>query len=181
MAIKIAEFYHLSGLQEKLKGLKTERESRNRLNEECDDGLSWRKEFAPIPAPQIRTQGSSSRPHFNTFASNTSIRKSLAPAVPLGGNRSNKDSPSWDASRTVAATVVAMQTGFPDSSLCDASFNEDDSFSSIAIPDGKRKRDSPDVQDIESESAEESAQKKQALVPANQSDFGSAKYAKLRM
>ncbi|KIJ49698.1 hypothetical protein M422DRAFT_59357 [Sphaerobolus stellatus SS14] len=165
MAIKVADFYRLGGLQEKLQMMKQERESRDRFAEERDSRLGWARDSAPIPAPLPRAQFSN-KPRFEEFSSTTSIRKSLAPAKPIQSSRHDRDDSSAWAPGGVAASVAALRASeVPESSPWDTSFDEEPSFSSV--PETKRKRDDAEFDDVQIND-EGSAQKKRALQPALQ-------------
>ena len=157
MAIKVADFYKLGGLQDKLQLLKAEREDRDRLAEERESRMDWRRESAPIPAPQPRAQAFSSKPRFEEFSATTSIRKALAPVNPAISSRSNQDDSSsqWGSHRGVAAMRASEA---PESNAWDNSYEEETSFASSV--DVKRKRDAEGYEDIE----EASAQKRRATL-----------------
>jgi chromosome transmission fidelity protein 4 len=182
MAIKVAEFYRLVGLQEKMTALKNERMETDRLEEEKDQRKKWGKHSTPITAPRNHVQDSSRR-RFEDFPPPPSaIRKSLAPAKPVINNtrigHDDVSSSSGWGTGNIVASVAAMRAEATDSSQWDQSFEGDASFSSTA--DGKRKRDEQDASELDF-SAEGAVSKKRALPPLDTTQPSGTKPAKPRM
>ena len=182
MAIKVVEFYHLVGLQEKIMALKNERVEMDRLEDEREHRKKLAKYSTPIPAPQNYAQDSSLR-HFEDFAPPpVSVRKSLAPAMPLMNNaRIGHDdigsSSGWGP-RSIATTVVAMRAEASDSSAWKDSFEAETSLPFMG--DSKRKRDTLDTSELNS-SAGDAVSKRRALPPQDMSELMVTKSARPRM
>ncbi|KAI0371170.1 hypothetical protein BV20DRAFT_965857 [Pilatotrama ljubarskyi] len=131
MAIKVAGFYHLIGLQEKLEALKAERAADDRLEGLRDRRRALADDFAPVPAMRLPTvnAGEPSRPKaFQDFRPPPPMHRPglerATPAVepPVRG-------PS-DTQMTDDSTVYGGSWG-------DDTQENDFSYSS---PEGKRKR-----------------------------------------
>ena len=181
MAIKVVEFYHLVGLQEKITLMKNERMEIGRLEEEREQRKKMGKHSTPIAAPRNHAQNSSHH-RFEDFApASVVIRKSLAAATPVINNaRTGRDDLSCSAGwgpKHIAASVAAMRAEGTDPSPWDKSFEGETSPSSIA--DGKRKRDALDTpeHDIATEVA---VSKKRALPPLGTPEAITAKSSKSR-
>ncbi|KAH9892894.1 hypothetical protein C8Q73DRAFT_76644 [Cubamyces lactineus] len=126
MAIKVAGFYHLIGLQEKMEALKAERESDDRLENLRERRRGFTEDFAPVPAMRLPTVGESSRPKaFQDFRPPPALhRPGLERATPVVDART-QDSQMTDDN--------AVYTG----SFVDGMQENDFAFGS---PGGKRKR-----------------------------------------
>lgn len=179
MAIKVAAFYHLVGLQEKLTVLKDERMETDRLEEDREQRKAWGKHSTAITAPQNYTFESSNG-RFEDFAPPpASIRKSLAPATPLvdnpcAGYDDMGSSSNWGP-RDIVASVAAMRAETTNPGAYDGSFERDASFSSTVS--GKRKRDTLDRSELDI-SADGDVSKKRALSPSGIPESISAKPTK---
>jgi len=179
MAIKVAQFYHLVGLQEKLTALKAARAETDRLEEEKDQRRKWGRHSAPIAAPHNNTHTSSHQRQFEEFAPPSAVvRKSLAPAIPVAssalGSRSTVNSAFGSGSRDFSA--VSAQS-LPESDVWDDSFDSmdaDKSFSSTT--DAKRKREEIAAEVDPSEAG--TAAKKRALSVVDVSDLNGGKPTK---
>ncbi|KAF8588697.1 hypothetical protein K439DRAFT_1651834 [Ramaria rubella] len=163
MAIKVAEFYHLVGLQDKLMRLKGERAEIDRLEEERDHRMKWGKRSVPIAAPQKQAPESSRWSHFEDFAPPPMpLRKSLATAMPVTAkSHIPRDDGTWN-SRNIAESIVAARALASDSSPWDNS-SEADIPSSLG--EGKRKRDEHPETSQADDSFDGSANKKRATGP----------------
>ncbi|KZT29190.1 hypothetical protein NEOLEDRAFT_1057404 [Neolentinus lepideus HHB14362 ss-1] len=120
MATKVAGFYHLVGLQEKMEALKEDRMSEDRLEGALEKRKRWMNDSDPLPPPRLPAERSSTRRHnpFQDFGPPPVIsRPGLAPAKTNGSHRS------------LAVTV------------------DDDEMQQDPSPAGKRKRpdDEPDI------------------------------------
>ena len=136
-AIKVAGFYHLIGLQEKMETLKDEREESDRLENLRDRRRQIAGDFAPVPAlrlPADREQGSSSKPKpFQDFRPPPALhRPGLERATPAPDSFANGRNQSQ---MTEDSTVFG--TSFADSSQPDHDF-------SWSSPGDRRKRPADD-------------------------------------
>ncbi|KAA1471682.1 WD40 repeat-like protein [Dentipellis sp. KUC8613] len=85
MAMKVAEFYHLVGLQEKMQALKDDREDEDRLVGARDQRRQWRQDYAAVPPPRLPPAdvGPSRTRAFQDFGPPPAIhRPGLARATP---------------------------------------------------------------------------------------------------
>ena len=176
MAIKVAQFYHLVGLQEKLMVLRAERAETDRLEEEKEQRKQWGRHSAPIAAPRSNAQGSSHRPQLEEFAAPITVRKSLAPAIPI-----TSSAPALRS--TVRSTVGLIPTDFSgglsmeslESSALDDS-SEAETFIS-STNDGKRKREESTVTEVDALAAG-SATKKRVVSRVSISELNGNKAVK---
>ncbi|KDQ16190.1 hypothetical protein BOTBODRAFT_173106 [Botryobasidium botryosum FD-172 SS1] len=80
-AAKLAGFYHLVGVQEKINAL---RERREDGEEESDVRKGWGKVSAPIGRPNLDTVTPRRESYLDFVPTPPPVRRSLAPATPLG-------------------------------------------------------------------------------------------------
>lgn len=136
-AIKIANFYHLIGLKEKMEALKEEREDSDRL-----EGLRERRrqidgDFAPIPAMRLPTSGG----YGESYAKQKPFQD-FGPPPPMHRPGLERVTPAPDArsngvpSSQMTEDSTVFGTSFPDST-------QDHEFT-YASPEGKRKRPADD-------------------------------------
>ena len=132
-AIKIAAFYHLIGLQEKMEALKDEREADDRLEALRDRRRQLAGDFAPVPAQRLpTTQASSSKPKpFQDFR----------PPPVLHRPGRERATPAVDSTRAPAHTQMSESSTVYGTSFTDSTQDE----SSWQSPDGKRKRDDDEI------------------------------------
>ncbi|KAI0674964.1 hypothetical protein C8Q78DRAFT_965239 [Trametes maxima] len=139
IAVKVAAFYHLLGLQEKLEALRADRLDDDRLDAARERRRALQDDFAPVPAPRLPTvnAGAASRPKaFQDFRPPPALhRPGLERATPSAEPLS----------------TAATRAGYTDTQMTDDStvfggggnwFADDtqtDDFS-YASPEGKRKR-----------------------------------------
>lgn len=128
MAIKVAGFYHLLGLQEKLEALKAERAADDRLEGLRDRRRGIADDFAPVPAmrlPGVGGGGGDARPKaFQDFRPPPALhRPGLERATPSGSGAGRGGT---DTQMTDDVTVYGGAT-------------QDDGWGTPS-PDGKRKR-----------------------------------------
>lgn len=81
LAMKVADFYHLPGLKSKIQTMKQERVRKDNVDDTYEEE-TFSKELAPIPAPR-KPRTYYVRPHSESFTTSTTVRNSLAPAVPI--------------------------------------------------------------------------------------------------
>lgn len=124
-AIKVADFYHLVGLQEKIRDIKDERHSEDRLETARDRRREWEEEQASPPRRTYASSSRHSRPDLlgGTGPPSTVYRPGLAPANPV-----------VETSRFSNANVSSRPSQSHTSTF------EDDSPS----PEGKRRRTQDD-------------------------------------
>lgn len=84
LAMKVADFYHLPGLKSKIQTMKQERVRKDNLDNTYEEE-TISKELAPIPAPR-KAQTYYARPHSESFTTSTTVRNSLAPAIPVAAS-----------------------------------------------------------------------------------------------
>ncbi|TFY81851.1 hypothetical protein EWM64_g2161 [Hericium alpestre] len=135
MAMKVAGFYHLVGLQEKMHALKEDREDNDRLVGARDKRRQWRQDYDAVPSPHLPPAdvGSSRSRALQDFGPPPAIhRPGLARATP---------------------SVMPRQSEF------ELGASGQDRFTPPA--EGKRKRDNDDFQSRDSESPDGS--KRRAL------------------
>jgi chromosome transmission fidelity protein 4 len=141
IAVRVAQFYHLPGLQEKIEALKEDREEDDRLVSARDKRRSWAADVAPIPdakMPSERSKGNGQKTKaFQDFGPPPSIhRPGLAKATP-----------AIDAVRELQTTTQREP--------------EPENIRSDASPDGKRKRAGEEYPGIQN-----SEPKRRAIEPA---------------
>lgn len=164
-AYKLAEYYHLIGLQEKIKAWKAWREESDDPREEVDLRNSWARGIEPVAPPNElvghllgkstfggRPQEFRSAPVFQ--------RRSLANAVPNYGH--NAFARKSDNASSFARNFTQSQTGgLNDNPYPEPSTQEFESFDEAAAglytssppADGKRKREDDDEMDVDDISA----------------------------
>ncbi|CCM06867.1 uncharacterized protein FIBRA_09175 [Fibroporia radiculosa] len=132
MAIKVAGFYHLIGLQEKMEVLKDVREASSRLQDARDKRRQRARDLAPMVVMRP-VYGEPSKPKaFQDFRPPpVNHRPGLERATPVVEARNS------GSSRATQSSQLSEDTSTFGSSYLDDSVDVDDSISS---PDGKRKR-----------------------------------------
>ena len=131
-AIKIAGFYHLIGLQEKMEALKDEREDDDRLESLRERRRELASDFAPVPAlrlPAAAAAGPSKPKAFQDFRPPPALHR---PGL-------ERATPAADAARAHAPSQMSDDSTVYGTSFADSTQNK--SISSYASPEGKRKRD----------------------------------------
>lgn len=88
MAIKVADFYHQVGLQEKIKILKEDREDGDRLVDQRDKRRRWTRDHDPVPPPRLppadaNGSGRMTRPFQDFAPPPTADRPGLTKATPI--------------------------------------------------------------------------------------------------
>lgn len=154
-AIKIANFYHLIGLKEKMEALKEEREDSDRLEGLRDRRRQIDSDFAPVPAMRLPTAGGHGQNYmkpkpFQDFGPPPPMhRPGLERATPAPDVRNNGISSSQ---MTEDSTVFG--TSYADSTQ--------DNDASHASPEGKRKRlaDDEPMPDIRSPGVDSGAKRR---------------------
>ncbi|KDQ57598.1 hypothetical protein JAAARDRAFT_193900 [Jaapia argillacea MUCL 33604] len=128
MAVKVASFYHLIGLQEKMEVLKANRDGEDRLTESRDKRKQWTRDSEPRLPPRLpQTELTSSSKPFQDFRPPPPIsRPGLARAKPNG---IGEHSSNYLANTSVAGPSRQSQ----------------DHERSFSPPAGKRKRDESEV------------------------------------
>ncbi|KAI0930326.1 hypothetical protein AcW1_009052 [Taiwanofungus camphoratus] len=132
MAIKVAGFYHLIGLQEKMEALKDDREAADRLLEARDRRKQRARDLVAVPAVRPFAEPPRQKP-FQDFR----------PPPPIHRPGLERATPVVDSYRTAASSKAAASSQMSaDSTAFGTSFGEDsmDINYSISSPDGKRKR-----------------------------------------
>ncbi|KAF8520383.1 hypothetical protein BU17DRAFT_88972 [Hysterangium stoloniferum] len=172
MAIKVAEFYHLVGLQDKLHHLKRHRVETDRLEDEKDERKRWGKNALPIAPPENNGPNSSRKARFEEFGSSTSVRKPLAPAIPIATNSciSSEDNCMSSLWNTKGATPSFTTAGtFPDQEPThwDSSFEENADVTLSSVAEGKRKRDDIEASEFNASSVGSSVNKRRAILPVD--------------
>lgn len=160
-ASKLAEYYHLVGLQEKIKAWKEWREENDDPDEERDQRRSWARGVQPIGAPgelvgHLLGGGiGGGRPQ--DFRAPAFPRRSLASAIP------NYGSNAFARKAEQSSPFARRTSGVPNSNQVEESYSysdlpEPESFDDSALekgytpsppPDGKRKRGTEDDDDEE--------------------------------
>ncbi|CDO76190.1 hypothetical protein BN946_scf185037.g13 [Trametes cinnabarina] len=133
MAIKVAGFYHLIGLQEKMEALKAEREADDRLENLRDRRRGLADDFAPVPAMRLPIAGEASRPKaFQDFR----------PPPPLHRPGLEKATPVADASSSASHRMPMDSQMTDDTTIYGGSFGDStqDADLSYQSPGGRRKR-----------------------------------------
>ncbi|OBZ68085.1 Minichromosome loss protein 1 [Grifola frondosa] len=138
MAIKVAGFYHLIGLQEKMEALRDDREESDRLADARDKRRQRARDFATVPAPRMPLAGPSRPKAFQDFRPPPALhRPGLERATPaVDSFRSTNIAPL----RTGMSSQMSTDTTVYESSFGDEPANNDFSFASP----GKRKRANDD-------------------------------------
>ncbi|EMD37802.1 hypothetical protein CERSUDRAFT_114458 [Gelatoporia subvermispora B] len=144
VAIKVAAFYHLVGLQEKMEMIKEEREAADRLEEARDKRRQRAREFAAVPAARIVVAEPRRPKPFQDFQPPPARhRPGLERATPAPDT-----SKTAGGSRSAASNAYSADTDLESSFGGDYSMN-DHSYGSPS--DSKRKRPEEDT-DVESQS-----------------------------
>ncbi|KAI8993813.1 hypothetical protein BD414DRAFT_480518 [Trametes punicea] len=133
MAIKVAGFYHLIGLQEKMEALKAEREADDRLESLRERRRAIADDFAPVPAMRLPMAGEPSRPKaFQDFKPPPALHRP-------GLERATSVADTFDSTATTAHSDTQMTD---ESTAYGGSFGEGtrDQNLSYRSPEGKRKR-----------------------------------------
>ncbi|KAH9946996.1 hypothetical protein B0H21DRAFT_741281 [Amylocystis lapponica] len=134
MAIKVAGFYHMIGLQEKLEALKDDRDGADRLGDAREQRKQRTRDLAPVPAPRTFAEPQRPKP-FQDFRPPPAMhRPGLERATPVADPFRGAASSSANAgmSSQLSADTAAFGSSFGENTM-----DTDFSFSS---PDGKRKR-----------------------------------------
>lgn len=149
MADKVAEFYHLAGLREKLSVLKAIRMEVDRLRNERSQRRDWRSASGPVP--------SALNVYIGTESSSHRLLQNGGPAPSMHRPRLASAKPSTEPSPFSRKPVTAQYNDIPSS----RAYDED------SPPPEKRKRDSVEENtDNEEESAQGSFEvnpKRQAM------------------
>ena len=163
MAIKMAQFYHLLGLEEKIKEWKRVVQDRERLEEERDARREWRNVSRPVGMGEELVSAQfdlhSRRP--NGFDSAALPKKSLGSAKPLNGttpfSKKSSEAGKFTSSSTTAygVDIYDYDRGSPSA---DGEIDVDMSADLKPAPahrksppsaDGKRKREQEEPMDID--------------------------------
>lgn len=132
MAIKVAGFYHLIGLQEKMEALKEDREDNDRLVSARDKRRERAMNFTAVPAPRMPAPEPSRPKPFQDFRPPPTIHR---PGL-------ERATPASDPSRTTGPSRLrannAARAEINDFQSTAADFGGDYSYE--PSPDGKRKR-----------------------------------------
>jgi len=153
-AAKIASFYQLLGLKEKIEQLKDNRLTKDRLEQHRSDRSSWSKHSRPIAVPVPRQSNEDhSRATFLNGEETTARRRPLQLATPLPSDE------------TPTSTFTSRREIDPDVELDEPSFFGDPELDADS---GKRKREetlSPDDNDSQFAElpSEQSVSKKRVL------------------
>jgi chromosome transmission fidelity protein 4 len=161
MALKMAQFYHLLGLEEKIKEWKRVVQDRERLEEERDARRGWRNAGRPVGMGEemASAQFGLNSGHPDGFDLAAFPRKSLGSAKPLTGTTAfSKKSSEADKFTSSSATAHGDDTydygqGSPSA---DGEIDVDMSADLAPAPrksspgsDGKRKREQDDPMDVD--------------------------------
>lgn len=159
-ASKLAEYYHLVGLQERIKALKEWREENEDPEEDRDQRRSWARGVQPIGAPgelvgHLLGGGHGGRPQ--EFKAPAFPKRSLASAIPNYGSNAfarKTDQSSPFARRTSGvASSSQVEESYSYSDLPEPESLEDNTqdkaYTPSPPPDGKRKRGIDDDDDEE--------------------------------
>ncbi|KAL6310466.1 hypothetical protein BKA93DRAFT_814193 [Sparassis latifolia] len=163
MAMKVAGFYHLIGLQEKMEALKDDREGVDRLAGARDRRRQSARDLAPVP-PERSYYAEPQRPKaFQDFRPPPAIhRPGLERAMPaMDSFKSTATVPARaDMSSQVSADTSTFESSFVDDSM--------DADWSVASPDGKRKRAEEDepVRELRYPSVDNAAKRRAIGDPA---------------
>ena len=131
MAAKVAGFYHLIGLQEKIDALKEGRRAEDRLADAREQRRRRARDLAVVPGPRVASAEPTRAKPFQDFRPPpVKHRPGLERAPPVVEPR-----------RQAASSQLTDDTAFG------ASFDQAVDDYSFASPDGKRKRDE-DVQPV---------------------------------
>jgi chromosome transmission fidelity protein 4 len=139
MAIKVAGFYHLIGLQEKMEMLKEDREDVDRLVAARGKRRERASDFSAVPAPRAVVAESTRPKAFQDFRPPPAIHRP-------GLERVSKDATKVASS---SRTVANETTQFDRAGLEPSMGNVGDEYSYEPSSDGKRKRSLEPLGDIE--------------------------------
>ncbi|PVF93312.1 hypothetical protein CPB86DRAFT_768026 [Serendipita vermifera] len=157
-ANKLAEYYHLIGLQEKIKTWKEWREENDDPSEDRNQRRLWAKGVQPLPPSDsmighiLGNSGNAGKPQ-DFRAANVIPRRSLTNAIPnYGRNAFQKKSESalpFGRDKYREAEEQTQSDNYLDSSMPENSYDDslqvNDNYTQSPPPEGKRKRDSYDV------------------------------------
>jgi chromosome transmission fidelity protein 4 len=156
-ANKLAEYYHLIGLQEKIKSWKEWREENDDPSEDRNQRRSWARGVQPLPPSEsmvghiLGNKGNGGRPQ-DFHASSIIPRRSLTNAIPNYGKNAfqKKTETASPFGRDRHYEEERSQTdNYLNSSIPESSYDDDvqahDNYTQSPPPEGKRKRDTYDV------------------------------------
>ena len=156
MALKMAQFYHLLGLEEKIKEWKRFVQDRERLEEERDARRGWKNASRPVGMGEELV--SAQFGHNGGFDTAAFPRKSLSSAKPLTGMTAFSKKSS-EADRFTSSSVTAHGDDIYDHSPPADSEVDMDIRADLTTaptprktspgPDGKRKREQDDPMDVD--------------------------------
>jgi chromosome transmission fidelity protein 4 len=163
MALKMAQFYHLLGLEEKIKEWKRVVQDRERLEEERDARREWRTIGRPVGMGEelVSAQFGLASGHPDGFDTAAFPRKSLGSAKPLTGATAFSKKSSKTDKFTLSGTtahgddIYDYDGGSPS---VDGAIDVDMSADLTPAPvprksppnsDGKRKREQEDAMDVD--------------------------------
>ncbi|KAH8083763.1 hypothetical protein BXZ70DRAFT_1073548 [Cristinia sonorae] len=140
MAIKVAQFYHLLGLREKIEALRDDREDGDdRLEKAREKRRDRERDFVPVAPPRqlaFTESSSSSMPKpFSDFRPPPMIhRPGLERAGPSGTNASTIPTAAKSTQQSIATSESTSSWDLDDSQF------QDEEYVANPTPDGKRKR-----------------------------------------
>jgi len=159
MALKMAQFYHLLGLEEKIKEWKRVVQDRERLEEERETRREWRHVSRPVGMGEELVSAQfdlhSGRP--DGFDRAAFPRKSLGSAKPLNGHTAFSKKSS-EAGKFTSSSMTAHGDDIYDHASVDDEIDVDMSADVTPAPaprksppsaDGKRKREQEEPMDID--------------------------------
>lgn len=135
-ALKVAEYYHLIGLQDKIKAWKRICEDRDRLEEERDARRGWAKGVVPIAAPEVLFAGGTSE---SRATQNTVPKRSLGNAIPSYA----KTAFARKSDTTFAKNIQASTSIIPSSSAITNETYDDMSFGQSTFDYSQEEAPSP--------------------------------------
>lgn len=154
MAIKVAQFYHLLGLQEKMEMLKDEREDNDRLEGAREKRRERVRDLAAVPAMRQHAAEAPSRPKaFQDFRPPPAIHRPGLERVQTNG-AAGPSKPSASSSN-----INTQSTAYESTFVTDDSQFAENEYAVDPSPDGKRKRS----EERESSACAESGAKRQAF------------------
>ncbi|RPD78202.1 hypothetical protein L226DRAFT_551036 [Lentinus tigrinus ALCF2SS1-7] len=143
-AIKIANFYHLIGLKEKMEALKEEREGLDRLEGLRDRRRQIDSDFAPISAMRLPTSGGSGQSYVKPKPF-----QDFGPPPPMHRPGLERATPAPDVRNVPSSSQVTEDSTVFGTSFADST--QDNEFA-YASPEGKRKRPADDELMLDSRS-----------------------------